>query len=159
MSGEITGAFGWLEEDGHVLLVANWRNLSGRDVLCWDLPGGRVEPGESLEEACVREMREETGLAVKVIDLVFVIERFGFRCDDPDRRSRYFFFHVERDGSGAVLRPEDPKIVDLGFRPIARLGDLCDQGYHRQIHDWLAAGRRHRYFIDRCASRTSAAAR
>jgi 8-oxo-dGTP diphosphatase len=33
----------------------------------WTVPGGRCEPGESAEAACVREVAEETGLAVRVL--------------------------------------------------------------------------------------------
>jgi 8-oxo-dGTP diphosphatase len=41
----------------------------------WSIPGGRLEPGESLAEACRREFQEETNLDVEVKHIVAVVER------------------------------------------------------------------------------------
>jgi len=47
---------------GRLLLIQRGHE-PGRGL--WSLPGGRVEPGESDEQAVVREVREETGLTVR----------------------------------------------------------------------------------------------
>lgn len=51
--------------------------LVGRRELpdTWGLPGGKLEPGETPEEACAREVYEETGLRVSTADMVEVFSR------------------------------------------------------------------------------------
>lgn len=51
------------DESGRLLLIRR-ANDPGRGL--WSLPGGRVEPGETDEQAVVREVAEETGLTVEV---------------------------------------------------------------------------------------------
>lgn len=58
---------GWIEHEGKFLILKrNDEPFAGR----WDLPGGFVEMGESPTEAVVREVREETALAVTPIGLI-----------------------------------------------------------------------------------------
>jgi ADP-ribose pyrophosphatase YjhB (NUDIX family) len=52
------------DERGRLLLVLRSRPPS---ALTWSVPGGKCEPGESPAHACVREVGEETGLAVEVV--------------------------------------------------------------------------------------------
>jgi len=65
------GAFVF-DDRGRVLLVERGQPPGAG---LWTVPGGKLEPGETLAQAVAREIREETGLVAEVGALVCVVER------------------------------------------------------------------------------------
>ena len=81
----IVGVGGVVIEDGRALLIRRGSEpLKGQ----WSIPGGTLETGETLLEGVVREMAEETGLQVRVVELIEVFERI---MRDEEGRVRYHF--------------------------------------------------------------------
>ena len=60
---------GWRRGDGRWLLIRRSRHVAAPLRVCF--PGGAVETGEDRDVAAVREVREELGLAVQLIDRVW----------------------------------------------------------------------------------------
>jgi mutator protein MutT len=100
-------------DDGRLLLVRR-RNDPGQGT--WSVPGGRVEAGETVQEAVVRELAEETGIEGVCMGLIGVAERIG---DD-----HHF---VILDYSVEVLAPAPPAAgsdaADARWVPLAQVGD------------------------------------
>jgi len=70
-----TVAVGAFVLDGDRVLLIRRGRPPGEGL--WSVPGGRLEPGETLAQAVAREVREETGLVVEVGPLACVVERMG----------------------------------------------------------------------------------
>ncbi len=85
----IVGVGGVVVFEGRVLLVKRGRPpLLGE----WSIPGGAAEAGETLQEALRREMREETGLDVRPIEVLAVLDRI---VRDDDGRPRYHYVLID----------------------------------------------------------------
>ncbi|WP_280438008.1 NUDIX domain-containing protein [Nocardia carnea] len=78
-----------VEHDGCILLLRR----PGNDFMggIWELPSGKVDPGENLDQALAREVEEETGLRVTGIGRY--IDSFDYRSGSG-KRSRQFNFTV-----------------------------------------------------------------
>jgi 8-oxo-dGTP pyrophosphatase MutT (NUDIX family) len=105
----------------------------------WCLPSGGVEPGESVSEACVREVWEETGLKVRV-------ERLTSLFSSPDRLVIYddgnqcqiVTLNFEIKEIGGKLRLSD-ETTDIGFHTIPEIEKMDVFPHHKQfISDTLA---------------------
>jgi ADP-ribose pyrophosphatase YjhB (NUDIX family) len=74
----------WVEDsDTRVLLV---RQTAGQKL--WTLPGGKVRPRESLKDALLREVFEETGLRAQADDWIDIMDR-------PDRGTIMVLYAVK----------------------------------------------------------------
>ena len=114
---------GAILKDTQVLLIQHREHIGGRSY--WLLPGGGKEAGESIEEGVVREMREETGLEVKVEQLLF--DEQGFE-DEPKVYDRYLTY-LCRIISGEPKPGYEPEVEASGLYSITKVGwfDLCDE--------------------------------
>src|SRR5580704_283208 len=104
---QLVGVGAVVVEQGRVLLVRRGTEpLKGQ----WSLPGGILEVGESLTAGVVREVREETGLAVEVIELVELLDRIHREGD----RVRYHYVIADylcRVTGGALEAASDADAV------------------------------------------------
>lgn len=137
-TADFLGAFAVVTRGDHVLMVANDRTIGGREVVTWDLPGGRVERGELLHEALRRELREETGLELLGTPrFLFVQEGERVRQDRRVHAWRSFFFAVDEVAGDAVAGHE---VKAVRWRARAELRADLTAPYHDSFREWLGNG-------------------
>ncbi len=78
--------------DGKLLAVKH-KSKRGGAAQNWCIPGGGLDPGESLQDGVAREVMEETGIEAKVGKLLF-IQQFRSEREGRDEELE-FIFHIE----------------------------------------------------------------
>ena len=120
MMREPVNVRGVVIEGGAVLLVEH-THPPPRDERFWVFPGGAVEPGESPEAALVREMREETGLDVRVRRCLYLRLNPWGDCE------AYYLLDI---AGGSLTLGHDPEecagqvLSDVRFWPLPALASL-----------------------------------
>ena len=131
----ITGVAAVVIEDDKVILVRRGRPPAYGE---WSLPGGAVELGETLANAVVREVKEEIGLEVEVLELVAVLDRIFL-----DREGQVEFHYVLLDflcrirggklqaSSDAISCAQVPFSALGGYRLTRETREVINRAYQR----------------------------
>jgi ADP-ribose pyrophosphatase len=133
-------------DDSRVLLTRQYRFLI--DGSSWELPGGRVDDGETPETAAVRECIEETGVACR--GLRKLIEYYP-GLDNFNNRTTLFL--SEDTETVANFEPTDAEVVEIRWFP---LGEALEMVFSGRILDALTVSGLLAYEVRRAAPAFSA---
>ena len=113
-------------DDDRILMIRRGR---GPAAGVWSVPGGRVEAGETLAEAVVRELREETGLSGVCEGLVGWVERLS-----ADYHYVILDFYVTVVGDDDPVAGDDA--AEAAWVPLADVAELAlVEGLAEFLHD------------------------
>jgi 8-oxo-dGTP pyrophosphatase MutT (NUDIX family) len=133
VQGMVAAAFAAVRDvRGHVLLVQ--RGDDGN----WELPGGRVEVGETVAEAAIREVAEEAGIDIRLTALAGVYSdpsHIVVYAVEGARQQIAVCFHAEPAADVALVRPDLVETVRAGwFDP----PDTADLSMHDAVRQRLS---------------------
>ena len=113
-----------VERNGALLVVRHHKPDRGP---YWVLPGGRLEPGETIPECAEREVAEETGLSARFSGVLYVSEflRKGRHTVDVTARMEAAGGEEARLGSDPEVAPgSEPTLRELRWVDAEELGEI-----------------------------------
>ena len=106
----------------------------------WGFPGGAIELGETPEMAAIREVKEETGLDVKVSDLIGIYTDCDMEYPNGDKAHSICIFY-ELELIGGQLKCDNVETVDLKYYGLDEMPELfCKQ--HEELKSDLLKRRK-----------------
>jgi 8-oxo-dGTP pyrophosphatase MutT (NUDIX family) len=105
-----------------------------RGRMRWSLPKGHLEPGETAEQAAVREVAEETGIQGRVVAPLGSID---YSFVSADRRVHKTVHHFLLFAEGGQLSRADAEVAEVAWVPLDELSDRLNYDDERQLLDVL----------------------
>ena len=126
-SDQPTIAAAVIVHDGKLLLV---RRRVSEGTLSWQFPAGAIEPGESPEQAAVRETQEETGLVVTAT------KNLGDRIHPTTGRTMIYVACDILTGNPTIV---DDELIELAWANRNELADYIPFGFYPAVQEYLDA--------------------
>ena len=128
--GRVAGCFKYIEAAGGLVTLRDGRILMIKRLGKWDLPKGKCEKGESLQETAIREVVEECGLATlpKITgDLMHTFHTYRRKGNHILKHTAWYTMLYEGDES---LHPQfDEDITDAVWLPKNQLDTVLQNTY------------------------------
>jgi 8-oxo-dGTP diphosphatase len=100
----------------------------------WALPGGRMDPGETVEQTIIREVKEETGLYVAIVSKIGEYVEKGIK-DDVDYEYYPTCFLVKP--VGGEIKKQESEIQDIQLFSLTALPKPLAFEHDQMIKDYL----------------------
>lgn len=101
-----------------------------RGRLTWSIPKGHIEPGETPEDAAVREIAEETGIIGQIIAPLGTIN-FWFVAES--RRIHKTVHHFLLRAVGGALSTDDHEVTDVAWVPLSQAAERLAHADEREL--------------------------
>jgi ADP-ribose pyrophosphatase YjhB (NUDIX family) len=121
-----------LDLSGPVPMGALIGRTNRRGRLLWSLPKGHLEAGETLEQAAVREVAEETGIHGSIIGSLGIID-FWFVVEG--RRVHKTVHHFLMRAIGGELSDDDIEVTEVAWFPLPDISEQLAYSDERNLLD------------------------
>lgn len=122
-----------LRPDAPVALVAH---RSARGSLQWTLPKGAQEPGESVGQTALREVREETGLEAELVGALDTIDYWFVWAPEQTRYHKFVHYFLMR-AVGGDFADHDHEMEDAAWFEPARAREQMSFANERRLLDLI----------------------
>ncbi len=117
--------------EGKILLVKSpkWHNK-------WIMPGGHIDPGETIDEALLREVEEEVGLPLKSEGVIAYGELIG--SQDFDRPAHFIYFDILCKTENSDIKLDNEELTEYKWvTPKEALEMDLAESYDKTIQDYM----------------------